>query len=418
MSILIKDVLLNNETVDVYIDDGIFKQIGKDLDVEADNVISGKNKAIIPSFFNVHTHAAMTLLRGYADDLDLHTWLNKHIWPFERKLTPDDVYIGTKLACLEMIKTGTTFFCDMYWHVEAIAQAVDEMGIRAALSSAYVDFDDPKKGEYFQKMNIKFFDSLPKVSSRIMFIMGPHAIYTVSKDSLEWIRDFAEERGLYVNIHVAETKKEMEDCLKIRGTTPVKFLEDIGFLNERCILAHVIWVNDDEINILKKRNVKIAHVPASNMKLASGSFKFDEFITKEIIVGIGTDGCASNNNLDMLEEMKIAALRAKMASNNPTSGKSEDIFKCATKNGALIFGIDGGEIKEGMVADCVLIDLNHPQMIPCHNLISNLVYAVNGDIVNTTICNGKILMQDRYVKDEEKIIKTAKKQVKAILDRL
>jgi len=418
VSILIKEVFLNEEIVDVYIENGVFKKIGKSLNVEADQVISGKDRAIIPSFFNVHTHAAMTLLRGYADDMDLHTWLNNHIWPFERKLTPDDVYIGTKLACLEMIKTGTTFFCDMYWHVEAIAQAVDEMGIRAAISSAYVDFEDPKKGEYFQKKNREFFYSPPKVSSRVMFIMGPHAIYTVSKASLEWIRDFAQDMGLFVNIHVAETKKEMEDCKKIRGTTPVKYLDDIGFLNERCILAHVIWVDEEEIEILKNRNVKIAHVPTSNIKLASGSFKFDEFINKGLIVGIGTDGCASNNNLDMLEEMKIAALRAKMASNSPTSGKSDDIFRCATKNGAMIFGIDAGEIKEGKVADCVLVDLNHPQMVPCHNLISNLVYAANGDVVTTTICNGKILMHDRYVKGEEEIIKRAKKQVKSILDRL
>ncbi|GAB6887410.1 amidohydrolase [Desulfothermus okinawensis JCM 13304] len=418
MSILIKQVLLDGEEKDVYIEGEVFKKIGKSLDVKADYVISGKDRAIIPSFFNVHTHAAMTLLRGYADDMDLHTWLSNYIWPFERKLTPEDVYIGTKLACLEMIKTGTTFFCDMYWHVDAIAQAVDEMGIRAALSSAYVDFEDPKKGEYFQKRNREFFDSPPRVSSRIKFIMGPHAIYTVSKESLKWIRDFARERDLFINIHVAETKKEMEDCLKIRGTTPVRYLEDIGFLNERCILAHVIWVDDQEIEILKNRNVKIAHVPASNMKLTSGSFRFDDIIGKGVMVGMGTDGCASNNNLDMLEEMKIAALRAKMASNNPSSGNSEDIFRCATINGARIFGIDAGEILEGKLADCVLIDLNHPQMVPCHNLVSNLVYSSNGDVVTTTICNGRILMENRYVKGEEEIIKKTKKQVKSILDRL
>ncbi len=417
MSILIKKCELNGREVDVFIKDGRFERIGKELDVEAEKVIDGKDKAILPSFFNVHTHAAMTLLRGYADDMELHKWLREYIWPFERKLTPEDVYWGTKLACLEMIKTGTTFFCDMYWHVKAVADAVEEMGIRAALSSAYVDFDDPKKGDFFKKKNIEFFDNLPHVSDRIKFIMGPHAIYTVSKDSLEWIKDFASERNLLINIHLAETKKERDDCLKIRGTTPVRYLDDIGFLNERCICAHVIWVEDEEIEILQKRKVNVAHVPASNMKLCSGNFRFDDMLNKGVLVGIGTDGCASNNNLDMFEEIKIAALRAKLATSNPQAAKSEDIYRCATKNGAMMFGIDAGEIKEGMLADCILVDLNHPQLVPCHNLISNIVYAANGDCVVTTICNGKIVMEDRYVKGEEEIIRQAKKQVQDILNR-
>ncbi len=421
MSILIKSVLLNGKEVDVFIQGNIIKKIGKNLGIDrsSTHIISGKDKAIFPSFFNVHTHAAMTLLRGYADDMELHTWLNDYIWPFERKLTPEDVYWGTKLACLEMIKTGTTFFCDMYWHVDAIAHAVDEMGMRAALSSAYVDFEDPKKGDLFKKKNKKFFDSLPNVDkSRIKFIMGPHAIYTVSRDSLIWIRDFAKERKLYINIHLAETKKERDDCLKIRGLTPVRYLEEIGFLSNKCICAHVIWVDEQEMDILKQGEVNIAHVPASNMKLCSGSFKFDKVLKKGLLIGLGTDGCASNNNLDMLEEMKIAALRAKMGSNDPTCAKSKDIFKCATQNGARMFQINGGEIKEGMVADCILVDLNHPQMIPHHNLISNLVYSANGDCVVTTICNGKILMQDRRVKGEEEIIKKNKAIAASILKRM
>lgn len=417
MSILIKKCQLNGKEVDVFIKDGKFEKIGNELDVEAEKIISGKDKAILPSFFNVHTHAAMTLLRGYADDMELHTWLGKYIWPFERKLTPEDVYWGTKLACLEMIKTGTTFFCDMYWHVKAICAAVEEMGIRAALSSAYVDFDDPKKGEYFQNKNREFFDNLPNVSDRIKFIMGPHAIYTVSKESLEWIRDFATERNLLVNIHLAETKKERDDCISIRGTSPVRYLDEIGFLNERCICAHVIWVDDEEIEILQKRKVNVAHVPVSNMKLCSGNFRFDDMLNKGVLVGIGTDGCASNNNLDMFEEIKIAALRAKLISNNPQAAKSDHIYRCATRNGAMMFGIDAGEIKEGMVADCILVDLNHPQLVPCHNLISNIVYAANGDCVSTTICNGKVLMEDRYIKGEEEIIRQVKKQVKDILER-
>ncbi len=418
MSILIKNVLLGDEETDVYIEGNIFKRIGPSLEEEADEIIEGRGQAILPSFFNVHTHAAMTLLRGYADDMELHSWLENYIWPFEQKLTPQDVYWGTKLACLEMIKTGTTFFCDMYWHVREVARAVDEMGMRAALSSAYVDFNDPKRGEVFKKKNIQFFDSPPSTSPRVSFILGPHAIYTVSRDSLIWIRDFARERSLMINIHLAETRKEREECIRIRGCTPVRYLKEIGLLGENLICAHVIWVDDEEIEILKDHGVKIAHVPTSNMKLCSGPFRFNRFLQKGIMVGMGTDGCASNNNLDMMEEMKIASLRAKMTEEDPTAATAQEIFHCATRAGAMIFGINAGEIKEGMVADCILVDLDHPQMVPCHNLISNIVYAANGDVVTTCICDGKLLMRERKVPGEKEILTEVRKRVKDILERL
>ncbi len=418
MSILIKDVLLEKEKVDIYIEGNVFKKISPSLDIEAKEIIDGQGQTIFPSFFNVHTHAAMTLLRGYADDMELHTWLSDHIWPFEQKLTPEDVYWGTKLACLEMIKTGTTFFCDMYWHIKEVARAADEMGMRAALSSAYVDFGDPAKGEHFKKKNIKFFDNPPSVSSRIKFIMGPHAIYTVSKESLIWIRDFARERSLMINIHLSETQKEKEDCLKIRGCTPVRYLKEIGFLGENLLCAHVIWVDEEEIEILRDFGVKVAHVPTSNMKLCSGSFKFNDFINNGIVVGIGTDGCASNNNLDMLEEMKIAALRAKMAEKDPTAATVPEVLRCATISGAQIFGIKAGKIKEGFLADCILVNMEHPQMVPCHNFVSNLVYSANGGVVTTCICDGRILMKDREVPGEEEIIQKAKETVQNILKRL
>ncbi len=418
MSVLIQNVLLDNKKVDVYIEGNTFKKISPSINIKAEEVINAEGQAIFPSFFNVHTHAAMTLLRGYADDMELHTWLTQHIWPFEQVLTPEDVYWGTKLACLEMIKTGTTFFCDMYWHIKEVASAVDEMGMRAALSSAYVDFNDPKKGEHFRKRNMEFFHNPPCVSSRIKFIMGPHAIYTVSKESLIWIRDFAREHSLMINIHLAETRKEKEDCIRIRGCTPVRYLKEIGLLDKNLLCAHVIWVDEEEIEMLGDFGVKVAHVPTSNMKLCSGPFRFNDFIEKGIVLGIGTDGCASNNNLDMLEEMKIAALRAKMAEDDPTVATAPQIFKCATISGAQIFDIKAGKIEEGWIADCILVDLEHPQMVPSHNSISNLVYSANGDVVTTCICDGKIIMKERKVPGEVEIIQQAKKTVNNILARL
>ncbi|MFP4397650.1 MAG: amidohydrolase [Desulfonatronovibrio sp.] len=426
MSILIKDILLNDQVQDVYIEGQRFKTIGQNLDLTASEVINGRDLAIFPSFVNAHTHAAMTLMRGFADDLELFTWLNDHIWPFESRLTHEDIYIGAKLACLEMIKTGTTFFCDMYWHMPATLRAVSEMGIRAALSSVFIDFNNPGKAKEFRSRTRKFFKNLEE-HERITFILGPHAIYTVSKDSLIWLKDFAAENNLLLNIHLAETRKEVEDCKKAHGMRPVEYLESLGFLGPNIIAAHVIWVNEREMDILARRKVKVIHNPVSNMKLGSGTFPFKELNRRGICIGLGTDGCSSNNNLDMLEEMKIAALQAKLASVeglvlpsnildtgntdllekiylDPTLFTAPQAMECATASGARIFGQDMGKIAEGMLADCILVNLNHYSLVPRHDLVSNLVYSASSECIDTTICNGRVLMRGRKVPGEDNII--------------
>ncbi len=426
MSILIKDVLLNDRVQDVYIEGQRFKTIGQGLDLTASEVINGRDLAIFPSFVNAHTHAAMTLLRGFADDLELFTWLNDHIWPFESKLTHEDIYIGAKLACLEMIKTGTTFFCDMYWHMPATLRAVSEMGMRAALSSVFIDFNDPKKAKEFRARTRKFFRDMED-HELVSFILGPHAIYTVSRESLIWLKDFAADNDLLINLHLAETRKEVEDCEKAHGMRPVEYLESLGFLGSNIIAAHVIWANEKEMDILAERNVKVVHNPVSNMKLGSGIFPFKELNRRGICIGLGTDGCSSNNNLDMLEEMKIAALQAKLASVegfvlpsntldtgnrdllekiylDPTLFTAPQALECATLNGARTFGLDMGKIAQGMLADCILVNLNHYSLIPRHDLVSNLVYSASSECIDTTICNGRILMRGRKVPGEEKII--------------
>ncbi|TVQ99241.1 MAG: amidohydrolase [Desulfovibrionales bacterium] len=418
MSILIKNVLHDGSLVDVAIQGEEIAQIGPNLSsVAAETVIDGTDKAIVPSLINAHTHAAMTLLRGYADDMELHEWLQNHIWPMEHKLTREDVYWGAKLACLEMIKTGTTFFCDMYWHMGSTIRAVEDMGLRAMLSSVFIDFGDPKKIAHFKTRTREFFAQQNTSTSRVQFALGPHAIYTVSRESLIWLAEFAREHNLLIHIHLSETKREVDDCVAAHGTTPVRYLRDIGFLGPNILAAHAIWLDDQEMDLLAEYDVKIAHLPISNTKLCSGSFPYRRLHARGVCIGLGTDGCSSNNNLDMFEEMKFATLKRKAMTNDPTAMPAAEVWQCATVNGARIFGLNAGRIAPGMLADCLLLDLNHPQLVPNHNLISNMVYAANGDCVDTTICAGKILMRDRHVPGERDIVQEVKARVDALLRR-
>lgn len=414
MSILIKNVLLDKKETNVYIEDNIIQEIGKKT--EADYVIDGKNKAVIPGMVNTHTHAAMCLFRGYADDMKLDEWLQNKIWPLESKLRADDVYRGTKLACLEMIKTGTTTFNDMYFFMESAAKAVDETGLRAVLSYGFIDlFNDEKREKEIKKTKETIRNIENMHSDRIKPALGPHAVYTVSEEGLRWIKNYADEKGLLVHFHLAETKKENNDFIKKHNKRPVKYLDELGFLDEKLIAAHCVWLNDDDINLLEKHNVKISYNPASNMKLASGVMNYQKM--KKLIISLGTDGCASNNNLDMFEEMKIGSLLQKSYFNDEIIMPAKEIFGIATENGAKAIGFNAGKIEEGKLADVLLIDLERADLTPNHNLISNLVYSGNGSVVDTTICNGKILMENRKVKGEEEILEKGKKVAEDLINR-
>lgn len=415
MSILIKDVLLDNKKTDIHIEDNLIKEIGKK--VEADVVIDGKNKAVIPGFINTHTHAAMTLLRSYADDMELHDWLQNKIWPLEAKLTEDDVYWGTKLACLEMIKSGTTCFNDMYWYVSSVAKAVEDMGIRAVVSAVFIDLFDKKKSDEQIKENKKSVKNFKSKSKRVRIALGPHAIYTVSKESLQWAKEFADKNKLMIHIHLSETKKEVDDSIKSNGKTPVEYLDDIGFLGANVIATHCVWLSKRDIEILARNDVKIAHNPTSNMKLASGIMHYKEMKESGLTISLGTDGCASNNNLDMFESMKFASLGQKAFYNDQTIMKSREAFELATVNGAKALRLNAGMIKENMLADLILIDLKKAELTPNYNLISNIVYSANGSCVDTVICDGKILMENHIVKDEEEIIEKVNKVAQDLVSR-
>lgn len=417
MSIMIKDVLLNGKETSIYIEDSIIQELDGPIQ-EANTVISGKDQTAIPGLINTHTHAAMTLFRGYADDMDLFEWLSNKIWPLEAKLTPEDVYWGTRMACLEMIKTGTTCFNDMYWHMLSAAKAVEDSGIRGVLSGVVFDNFDSEKGEKELKRSIREVSELKRQTGhRVIPSYGPHAVYTVSNELLLKIADQANKEDILVHIHLAETEKENTDYIERTGKRPVEMLAELGILGPNIVAAHGVWFNQQDIKLLGKYNVKISHNPTSNMKISVGNaISYDLLKKSGVIVSLGTDGCASNNNLDMFESMKIATLLQKFNTNNQTVMPASEVFDMASINGAKTLRLDGGIIAEGKLADLLLIDMKHPSMIPNHDLTSNMVYSASGSVVNTTICDGKILMLDHKVDGEEEVLEKCIKHANNLMN--
>ena len=416
MRILIKNIILDGKRRDIFIEGNKIEKIRKNLNLKADEKIDGKGeKAVLPGLINCHTHSAMILFRGYADDLSLKEWLEKKIWPLEAKLTKDDVYWGTKLAILEMIKTGTTTFNEMYWFEEAQIEAVKEMGLRAKIGLVLLDFLPMGSKEHIEKLYKKL-DA--KNLDPITLSLAPHSIYTVSKENLIWAKNFTKKTttrpppshlrqapNLILHMHLSETGNEVKDCVRKYKMRPAEFLEKIEFLGKNCLFAHSIWLNDREIKILKKRNCNLIYNPCSNTKLASGIFPYKTIKEAEVNICLGTDSAASNNSLDLFLEMKFGSLLQKIKERDTTVAPAKEIFEVATKNGAKALKINAGEIKVGKLADLILIDLNEINLIPNYNLISNLVYSANGNCVSDLICNGKVLMRDRKIEDEEKIKK-------------
>lgn len=419
MSILIKNVTLNREITDIYIQDGKIREIGHNLNPVANRIIDGSLMAAVPSFFNGHTHASMTLMRGYGDDMDLIPWLEHKIWPLESKLDEEAVYWGAKLAALEMIKSGTTFMNDMYQRSACVAKAYQEMGIKARLAQTIFDHFDQSLAKTVQKEYKTLVDTFNFDPALIDLAVGPHAIYTVSTEMLKWSMDFAVDHDMQFHIHLSETQYEVDQCLKQNGVRPVEYMKSIGVLNERAVLAHCLHINDDEIQMIADAGAKIIHNPASNQKLASGNkFRYQEMIEAGISVGIGTDGTSSSNNLDMYEALKLASLWAKSAYADPKILPADEAFALATTNTEAITGVKTGKIEIGYAADIQLINLDLPELTPCHDLISNLVYSANGSCVDTLISNGKIVMEKRIVDDEKDILKNVRRITQELLSRL
>ncbi|MFY9749456.1 MAG: amidohydrolase [Methanoregula sp.] len=410
-SVLITNVIHGDGPVDIFIDASeTITDIGHDIRKrhrgEAEFIIDGDGALALPGLSNTHTHAAMSLLRGYADDMILQDWLNQKIWPLEAHLTGEDVYWGTKLACTEMIRTGTTAFNDMYFFMEDAARAVNEAGIRALLCYGFIDLGDAEKRERECKATEALVAHIRKKNnSRIRAAAGPHAPYTVSPEGLKWCAEFAHEQDIPLHIHLSETEKEVTDCVAQHGKRPAALLDECGVLTPKTIAAHGCWLDDAECALLGKRGVHVAHNPASNMKLATHrAMPYRELARAGANVCIGTDGCASNNNLDLFEEVKMAALLQKFFWNDPTILPAPAALAMATTNGAKALGFGTGTLDGGAPADLILVSTHLPCTTPLHNAASNLVYACSGAAVETTICNGRVLMLEREIPGEQEIL--------------
>lgn len=387
-TLLIKNILHEGTKKNILIEGNRFKTIGAPEGTPADEVLEADGMAIVPPFYNTHNHAAMTLLRGYADDMPLQKWLEEYIWPFEAKMTSADIRRGSEMAVKEMVSGGSVFFNDMYFDIEETVDVVARAGIRAAIGVTFME--SHSKAQQAEKLDLLKNWSDP-TGGRIMLTVAPHAIYTVGKEMLVRCAEVAREQNFKLHIHVSETEQEVKDCIEKRGTTPVRYLDSIGVLGPNVIAAHVVHIDEQEADILAERGVTVSHCPCSNMKLSSGIFKYEMMMKAGCRITLGTDGPSSGNNLDMREAMKFAALLAKVSSGNPALLSADEIFKWATVNGAEAFGIDAGAVEEGKLADALLLDMNNVKMQPCYNLISNWVYSADSGAVAKVICDGKIV---------------------------
>lgn len=386
--LLIKNVLLDGRKTNILIENGLFSSFDVADSAEAREVLDAEGKAILPAFYNTHCHAAMTLLRGYADDMPLKPWLEEYIWPYEAGLKAEDIKNGSKLAVAEMVKTGTVFFNDMYFDIDQTANVVREAGIRACLGVTFMD----NHSLALRNEKTRYIRDWKDNNDGVTISAAPHAIYTASEETLRYAARLARETGIKLHIHLSETQGEVSDCIRQHGMSPVRYLDSLGFLGPDVIAAHCVHLDKEEWDILAERGVTVAHCPCSNMKLGSGRFNYELALSSGARVTLATDGCSSNNNLDMREEMKFAALLAKV-NGDPSLLPASEVLKWATVNGAEAFGINGGLIEKGRVADAILVDLNNPKMKPCHNIVSNWVYSADSSAISAVICNGHLLKQ-------------------------
>lgn len=417
MSLLVRDVELDGQVTHIYIEDNRIAEIGKKR--EADVVIEGKGKIALPGLVNLHTHTPMVLLRGFGDDLALQQWLETKVWPQEAKLKPEDIYWGAKLACLEMIKSGTTTFLDMYFHMDQVGRAAKEMGLRAFLAEGIIDLGIPSRAEEQFKAADEANRKIEALRSpRVTPVLGPHAIYTVSEASLLRVREMADKKGYLIHTHLSETKREVEDCVAAHGMRPAAYLDKIGFLAKDVVAAHGCWLDPPEIEILARTGTKVAHCPTSNMKLANGqAMPYAAMKESGVVMGLGTDGAASNNNLDMFEAMKIATLLQKFAHRDPSVLPASEAFQLATLGGAHALEIDAGILHEERLADLLLVDPRQPDLTPRHDDVSNWVYAAHGNCVDAVICDGQVLMKGRRVKGEAEILEKAAQAARDLVAR-
>lgn len=399
------------ENTNLYIKEDKIYHIGDLLDdYKVDKVIDGRGKLLMPGLINSHTHVAMSLLRNYADDYPLMEWLTEKIWPMEAKFTGEDIYWFSLLSMVEMIKSGTTTFCDMYFEMDRVAQGVEESGMRAVLTQGMIE--DEKKDEKLKISEKLFKDWHGKANGRITTMLAPHAPYTCGTDYLLQIKELADSLGTGIHIHLSETEGEVRDSYEKHGKSPVKYLRDLGILDGHVLAAHCVHVDNEDMEVLREKNVYPVYNPTSNLKLASGFAPVDSMLKMGIKVALGTDGSSSNNNLNMFEEIHIGSIVNKALNKDATSVRALDALKMATTHGAEALNLDKiGMVKEGYKADLILLNFDSVHLQPKSNPIASLVYSCQGSDVETVIVDGKLIMEDRKVKtlDEGLIISKVNK---------
>ncbi|RJQ54991.1 MAG: amidohydrolase [Actinobacteria bacterium] len=384
-------------------------EVGSGPGPEAKQSIDAHGGIVMPGLVNAHTHAAMTLFRGLADDLPLMEWLNEHVFPAEAThITPDAVYWGQQLACAEMIRSGTTCYCDMYYYEEDGARASREAGVRAVLGEALIDFPGPDRLDPAARLErnrrlCRQWADDPLIYGSVQ----PHAPYTCSPETMTAAKEIAEECDVVYLIHLAETETEVAQVREKHGVTPVGLLEKIGVLDSRVAAAHAVHLTADDISLLAERGAGTINCPESNMKLVSGVSPVPDLLAAGVRVGLGTDGCASNNNLDMFGEMDTAAKIHKLACKDPTCVDAATVVRMATANSASVIGLGNeiGSLEPGKRADLIIVDTNRPNLVPLYNEFSHLAYATSGGEVRTVIVDGRVLMRDWELAtiDEEKV---------------
>lgn len=412
MAVLLKNAefLAGNGLVssgDIVIDETTIAEMGQITgSYQFDKVIDCTNKLAIPGMINTHTHAAMTLFRSYADDMLLMDWLENKIWPAEANLNSEDIYWGTLLAIAEMLKTGTTTFADMYFYMPQVAEAVAETGIRAVLARGMAGVA-PTANQALQESEDFFRQYHGAADGRITVMLGPHAPYTCPPEYLRKVVALSEKLGAEIHIHLSETIGEVENCKKQYGKSPIELMDELGILDRGVLAAHCVHVSENDIRIMKRQKVRVAHNPGSNMKLASGIAPVPQMLNEGICVGLGTDGAASNNNLDMFEEMRLTATLHKVSTLDPLVIPAKKAVDMATEAGAQALGLENltGKLLPGYKADIVLLDMHAPHWYPQHDRVSLLAYAASAGDVDTVLVDGKILLDSKKLItiDEEKL---------------
>jgi 5-methylthioadenosine/S-adenosylhomocysteine deaminase len=405
---------LDDQVVGVRCEGGVIAAIGPDVEPRTgDEVIEGAGMALMPGLVNAHTHAAMTLFRGYADDRPLMEWLTHYIWPVEKRMTDDDVYWGTRLACVEMIRTGTTCFWDMYWHADATAKAVQDAGVRAVTAAPLIDDNDEAKSERACNDAQAALDRIIEAGGDLARPgFAPHAVYSLSERSLRWVAERATELGLPVQIHLSETEDEVKQCVAERGERPAFYLDRCGLLGPNVVLAHGCWLDRSELELIAERGATVVSNPVANLKLAVGRvFPYVDARAAGIEVGLGTDGPGSNNSLDLLADAKTFALLQKNEARDPAAVTAEEVLDIATGQRSGLLG--GRGIEAGGAADFSLVRADAPELA-LGALAAGLVYSASGSIVDTTVIAGRPLMRGGVIEDEAEIVARARERAQSL----